>query len=139
MDRIVFEDDMLKESKIWKKPMVCFLILSTIFPLALIWNDIKIGEFILGEVFLVLTWGYFLYGYLYTYKYKVTVTKERICLKTLFKHISIETKDIKNYNMKRYKKSKFYQFSIFCEDEKILINTRFKDELERLLDDNKIE
>ena len=42
-------------------------------------------------------------------------------------------KDIKAYNCKRYKKSEFYQFLIFYEDHKTLINTRYKDALEKFL------
>ena len=40
MEQIVFEDDMLKESKIWKKPMVCFLILTTIFVPLIYWGSL---------------------------------------------------------------------------------------------------
>ena len=130
---IIFKDDMVKESKTWKNPMLLFFVLAVLFQLTLIWNNIKITEFILGEVFFLIVGSYFLYGYLYAYKYKVVVTNEKIVLKTLFKNVEVQFKDIKTYNCKRYRKSEFYQFLVFCKEKKILINTRYKDDLEKLL------
>ena len=130
---IIFKDDMVKESKTWKNPMLLFFVLAVLFPLTLIWNNIKITEFILGEVFFLIVGSYFIYGYLYAYKYKVVVTNEKIVLKTLFKNVEVQFKDIKTYNCKRYRKSEFYQFLVFCKEKKILINTRYKDDLEKLL------
>lgn len=130
---IIFKDDMVKESKTWKNPMLLFFVLAVLFPLTLIWNNIKITEFILEEVFFLIVGSYFLYGYLYAYKYKVVVTNEKIVLKTLFKNVEVQFKDIKTYNCKRYRKSEFYQFLVFCKEKKILINTRYKDDLEKLL------
>ena len=101
---IIIKDDMVKESKVWKNPMIIFFVLATLFPLVLIWNNIKTTEFILGEVFFILVGCYFLYGYLYAYKYKVLVTNEKIVLKTLFKSVEVQFKDIKTYNCKRYRK-----------------------------------
>ena len=124
----IINDSMKKESKMWESLMITFYVLAAMFPLVLIWNEIKITEFILCEVFLILIGSFFLYGYLYTYK-----SKEKIILKTLFKNIEIKIKDIKAYNCKRYKKSEFYQFLIFYEDHKTLINTRYKDALEKFL------
>ena len=51
---IIFKDDMVKESKTWKNPMLLFFVLAVLFPLTLIWTNIKITEFILGEVFFIL-------------------------------------------------------------------------------------
>ena len=133
---IIIKDDMVKESKVWKNPMIIFFVLAALFPLVLIWNNIKTIEFILGEVFFILVGCYFLYGYLYAYKYKVVVTNEKIVLKTLFKSVEVQFKDIKNYTCKRYRKSEFYQFFVFCKEKKILINTRYKDDLEKLLKNN---
>lgn len=130
---IIIKDDMVKESKVWKNPMIIFFVLAALFPLVLIWNNIKTTEFILGEVFFILVGFYFLYGYLYAYKYKVVVTNEKIVLKTLFKSVEVQFKDIKTYNCKRYRKSEFYQFLVFCNEKKILINTRYRDDLEKLL------
>lgn len=134
----IIKDDMVKESKIWKNPMIIFFVLAILFPLVLIWKNIKTTEFILGEVFFILVGCYFLYGYLYAYKYKVVVTNEKIALKTLFKSIEVQFKDIKTYNCKRYKKSEFYQFLVFCKEKKILINTRYKDDFIDILKENNI-
>ena len=136
---VIIKDDMVKESKLWKKPMIIFFVLAALFPLVLIWNDIENTEFISGEVFFILFGCYFLYGYLYAHKYKVVVTNEKIVLKTLFKNVEVQFKDIKTYNCKRYRKSEFYQFLLFCEEKKILINTRYKDEFEKILKDKRIE
>ena len=135
----IIKDDMVKESKAWKNPMIIFFVLAALFPLVLIWNNIKTTEFILGEVFFILVGCYFLYGYLYVYKYKVVVTNEKIVLKTLFKSVEVQFKDIKTYNCNRYRKSVFYQFNLFINERKVLINTRYKDEFEKVLKDNKIE
>ena len=129
----IIKDDMVKESKLWKTPMLIFFVLAALFPLVLIWNSIKSAEFILGEVFFIFVGCYFLYGYLYAYRYKVVVTNEKIVLKTLFKRVEIQFKDVKNYSCKRYEKSGFYQFHLFCKEKKILINTRYKDDLEKIL------
>lgn len=75
----------------------------------------------------------FLYGYLYARKYSVTVTKEKIELKTLFRHVTVNLCDIKEYNFKRYMRSVFYQFHISYLDKKVLINTRYWKELDELL------
>ena len=136
----IIKDDMVKESKAWKNPMIIYFVLAALFPLVLIWNNnIKTAEFFLGEVFFILAGCYFLYGYLYVYKYKVVVTNEKIVLKTLVKSVEVQFKDIKTYNCKRYRKSEFYQFNLFIKDKKVLINTRYKDEFEKVLKDYKIE
>ena len=110
---IIIKDDMVKGSKAWKNPMIIFFALAAFFPLVIIWNNIKTTEFILEEVFFILVGCYFLYGYLYAYKYKVVVTNEKIVLRTLFKSVEVQVKDIKTYNCKRYRKSEFYQFLVF--------------------------
>ena len=130
---IIIKDDMIKESKSWKKPMIIAFILSVLFPLVPIWNNISNTDVILGEIFFILIGCYFLYGYLYTYKYKIIVTNEKIVLKTLFKTIEIKIENIKTYKCKRYKKSEFYQFFILCNEKKYLINTKHREDLEKLL------
>ena len=133
----IMNDDMVKESEIWKKPMALFFILAAMFPFVLIWNEMKTLEFVLGEAFFILIGCNFLYRYLYACKYKIIVNGEKINLKTLFKNIEIEFKDVKTYHCKRYRKSQFYRFTVFYKDQRICIYTRFKNELEELLKENK--
>lgn len=128
---IVIQDDMVKESRLWKPPTILFFVVAALFPLVLIGDDIKTIEFIFGEAFFILIGCYFLYGYLYARQYKVVVTNEKIVLKTLFKNTEVQLQDIKYYNCKRYKKSELYQFFISCPEKKILISTRYKDGLEK--------
>lgn len=45
----------------------------------------------------------------------------------------------KIYMQNRYRKSVFYQFNLFINGKKVLINTRYKDEFKKVLKDNKIE
>lgn len=139
MENIIVIDSMVKESKIWKTPMIIFYVLATIFPCVLIWNEIKITEFVLCEVFLILLGSYFLYGYLFSYKYRLIVSNEKIVLKTLFRKIEINICNIEKYTCKRYRKSVFYQFRLFIKDKHILVNTRYKEEFESILKDNSIE
>ena len=45
---IIIKDDMVKESKVWKNPMIIYFVLAVLFPLVFIWNKINSTEFILG-------------------------------------------------------------------------------------------
>lgn len=74
-----------------------------------------------------------IYGWIYAVKYRVEIDNDRVYLKTLFKKIEINICDIKEYSCKKYRKSVFYQFYLFTENKKIVINTRYKDEFEKIL------
>ena len=119
METILVSDHMKKESQLWKIPMIVFFVLTCLFPFALFWNNLKVSEFVLGELFFLLVGCCFLYGYLYAVHYQVTVSSEKIVLHTLFKRTEIEIKDIEAYTSKRYKKSEFYQFCIFTKGKEI--------------------
>ena len=80
-----------------------------------------------------------LYGWLYSIKYRLEFDNEKVYLKTLFRKIELNIGDIEKYACNRYRKSVFYQFNLFIKDKKVLINTRYKDEFEKVLKDNKIE
>ena len=80
-----------------------------------------------------------LYGWIYSIKYRVEFDNERVYLKTLFRKIEFNICDVKKYTCNRYRKSVFYQFNLFINDKKVLINTRYKDEFEKVLKDYKIE
>ena len=136
MESILIKDNFTKESKIWRMPMILFFVLASILPFVLIFNHVSIKEFIQMEIFLITVGCYFLYLYLYTYKYNVTVTEEKIILETLFKRTDVNFKDIKEHSCNKYKKTHFYQFIICTNDRKLLIYTRFKDDLENLLQQN---
>lgn len=60
-------------------------------------------------------------------------------LRTLFRKVDINISDIKNYTCNRYRKSLFYQFNLCTKDKRILVNTRYKEELEKILIANYIE
>ncbi len=77
-----------------------------------------------------------LYGWLYAVKYRVMFDSEKIHLKTLFKEIKLNICDVEKYTCNRYKKSVFYQFKLFVNGKKILINTRYKEELEKALNNH---
>ena len=57
----------------------------------------------------------------------------------LFKKEDISLYDVKQYTCKRYKKSKFWQFTLYTNNKKNLINTRYKEEFEEILKQNKIK
>lgn len=80
-----------------------------------------------------------LYGWLYALKYRVEFDDEKVKLKTLFRKIELNICDIEKYTCSRYRKSVFYQFVLYAKDKKVLINTRFVDEFDRILKYNKIE
>lgn len=61
-----------------------------------------------------------LYGWLYTAKYKIVISNTNVKLKTLFKKEDISLYDVKQYTCKRYKKYKFWQFTLYTNNKKIL-------------------
>lgn len=96
------------------------------------------------DILLFFLWGFILgsislYGWLYALKYRVEFDNEKVYLKTLFRTMELNIGDIKKYTCNRYRKSVFYQFNLFINDKKVLINTRYKDEFEKVLKDYKNE
>lgn len=139
MDEIILTDDMKKESRIWLTPMILCFFLSIIYPILMKFvyqgSDVSDWELILLFLIFMLLALFSLFAYLYAIKYKVAVTADRMVLKTLFKNIQFNLADIKEYHYKRYMKSVFYQFTIYYLDRKVLINTRYYNELDNLLRD----
>ena len=80
-----------------------------------------------------------LYGWLYAVTYKVEFNGDKVYLRTLFKKIELNIDDIEKYTVRRYRKSVFYQFNLFINGKKILINTRYRDEFENVLIENNIK
>ena len=80
-----------------------------------------------------------LYGWIYALTYRFEFDNNKVSLTTLFVKVEFNFCDIEKYTCNRYKKSPFYQFSLFVNGKKILVKTRYKEEFEELLKDNKIE
>ncbi|MBQ9716067.1 MAG: hypothetical protein IJV77_06640 [Clostridia bacterium] len=135
-------DGMKKESKKPRNAMILCYLFAVLMPLMhyLIDND----KFSDTDILLIFLWCFIfgsigLYGWLYAIKYRVEFDNEKVYLKTLFRTIELNICDVKKYTCNRYRKSVFYQFNLFINDKKILINTRYKDEFEKVLKDYKIE
>ena len=135
-------DGMKKESKKPRNAMILCYLFAVLMPLAhyLIDND-KFSDI---DILLIFLWCFILgsiclYGWLYAIKYRVEFDNEKVYLKTLFRKVELNICDVKKYTCNRYGKSVFYQFNLFINDKKILINTRYKDEFEKVLKDYKIE
>ncbi len=139
-DRII--DGMKKEGRPFKYSMLVGYVLAIVMPLSIyLTNDDKYthNDLISFAVAWVVFGTLGLYGWLYTIHYRVAFDNEKVRLKTLFKDIQLNVCDIEKYTCKRYRKSVFYQFHLFVNGKKVLINTRYKDQFERILKDNKIE
>ena len=134
-------DGMKKEGRPFRNLMIFCYILTVLAPLfvSLINNEKYIGKDI---VLFAVTWFMFgsigLYGWLYALKYRVEFYSDKILLKTLFRRVELNICDIEEYTCNRYNKSVFYQFNLFIKGKKILVNTRYKEEFEKILEDNKI-
>ena len=134
-------DGMKNEGKPFRNLMIFSYVLTVLMPLFIyLMNNCKYSR---DMLWLAIAWFLFgtfgLYGWLYAIKYKVEFNDEKVYLKTLFKKIEFNICDVEKYICNRYRKSVFYQFRLFIKGKKILINTRYKDEFEKILKDNKIE
>lgn len=140
MDKNII-DGMKKESKLARNVMIIsFSLFLLVFVYMYVKNKKLQDKDVLSMLILYFTLGMFgFYIWLYAIKYNLKITEEKIVLKTLFRKIEIDICDIEKYTCKRYRKSVFYQFSLFIKDRRILVNTRYKEEFESILKDNKIE
>jgi len=135
-------DGMKKESKKARNVTILCYLFAILMPLSnyLINNEKYNDSDILIIFLLCFMLGTFsLYGWIYAIKYRVEFNNEKIHLKTLFKKKELNICDIEKYTCNRYRKSVFYQFNLFINGKKVLINTRYKDEFEQILKDKKIE
>ena len=128
----LISDDMKKESKVF----LILLILGYAYTLSLIVSYGNSNDWLKWYFYFFGMSSLMLYCWLYTIKYKIVVTSEKIHITTLFKTTTINVEELTNYNCKRYGKSVFYQFDLFTKDKHILITTRYKDELEKILIEN---
>lgn len=135
-------DGMRKEGKPFRNIMLFGYIFAILMPLSIyLMNNDKYSDkdIILFAIAGVMFGTIGLYGWLYSIKYRLEFDNEKVYLKTLFKKIEFNIRDVEKYICNRYRKSVFYQFRLFIKGKKILINTRYKDEFEKILKDNKIE
>ena len=135
-------DGMRKEGKPFRNIMLFGYIFAILMPLSIyLMNNDKYSDkdMILFTIAGIMYGTIGLYGWLYAIKYRVEFDNEKVYLKTLFRKIEFNIYDVKKYTCKRYRKSVFYQFDLFINGKKTLINTRYKDEFEKILKDNKIE
>ena len=134
-------DGMQKEGKKIKYLMILGYALTI---LSFVYAYVNNKDILDDDVFMMLI-AYFCFGtlglymWLYSIKYKLNITNDKIHLKTLFSKIEINIADINKYACNRYNKSEFYQFNLHVNDKKILINTRYKEELITLLTNKCIE
>lgn len=135
-------DGMKKEGKPFRNIMLFGYIFAILIPLSIyLMNNDKYSD--KDIILFAIAGGMFgtigLYGWLYSMKYKLEFDNEKVYLKTLFRKMELNICDVKKYTCNRYRKSVFYQFNLFINNRKVLINTRYKDEFEKVLKDNKIE
>ena len=138
---IKITDEMKKEGKIYKYITIFAMLLFLLTFLYVYVNNKSFNDKAIISMFIV--YGMFiivgLYGWLYTAKYKIAISNTNVKLKTLFKKEDISLCDVKRYTCKRYKKSKFWQFTLYINNKKIVVNTRYKEKFEEILKENKIE
>jgi hypothetical protein len=134
-------DEMKKEGKSFLRLAIFATILFALTYIYIYVNEKNFQDKVVLSMLMVYSMFslYGLYGWLYSIKYRVEFDNERVYLKTLFRKIELNICDVKKYTCNRYRKSVFYQFNLFINDKKILINTRYKDEFEKVLNDYKIE
>ena len=138
---IKITDGMKKEGKIYKDITIFAILLFLLTFLDVYVNNKSFNDKTVMSMLII--YGMFiivgLYGWLYTAKYKIDISNTNVKLKTLFKKEDISLYDVKQYTCKRYKKSKFWQFILYTNNKKILMNTRYKEEFEKILKQNKIK
>ena len=133
MDEVIISDNMKKESKFYLGWMIVFLVLALGNLIGGILLKDPIKETVVLSIAFVLVACYCFYGVLYARRYNLTVTKEQIKLKTLFRTVIIRLSDIKEYTYKQYMRSVFYQFKLRYLNKKIVISTRYREEFEQIL------
>ena len=138
-------DDMKKESKTIKIVTIVGYTFAVLSPLSIQLSRwffdtekytnhdsvlLALAFFLLGSIGL--------YYWLYAIKYKLSITETRIFVRTLFRSFQINLTEVTCYTYKRYNKSVFYQFTFFTKKGRLMISTRYRDELISLLVKNNI-
>ena len=139
MDKFIV-DDMKKESRMGCPLMIISYILAV---LTLVYNyhtkEYSNKEMLIIFLVFLFLGAYSMYVWLYGINYRVEFNNEKVYLRTLFRRIEFSICDVRKYTCKKYKKSVFYQFNLITKDRKVLINTRYKDEFEKVLKNNNVE
>lgn len=138
-------DDMKKESKVGKSIAIFGYSFSILTPLSILMSKwiFDTGEYTSQDCLLFFL-AFFLLGsiglycWLYAIKYRLVITETRISVRTLFRTFQIDISEITRYTCKRYNKSVFYQFTFFTKKGRLMISTRYRDELISLLVKNNI-
>jgi hypothetical protein len=128
----IIVDGMKKEGKTLRNIMIMGFVMSVLMPITIYFLgnvEYTNKEYIIMALFFIFIGLFGLYGWLYSLKYNVVITEDKIIVKTIFKHMVLQLKDIRNYSYKRYRKTVFYQFKLYAKDKTILISTRYKNEV----------
>lgn len=132
----LLKDNMKKESKKFILLIIICYAFSIIMPIAIILTKNEFFQkldIILISLFCFMIGSILLYCWLYAIRYSVEVTEEKVILKTLFRKVDIDFKNITDYSNNRYKKSVFYQFRLFTKDKTVLVNIRYRNEFIEIL------
>ena len=114
-------DGMRKEGKPFRNIMLFGYIFAILMPLSIyLMNNDKYSDkdIILFAIAGVVFGTIGLYGWLYAIKYRLEFDNEKVYLKTLFKKIEFNIRDVEKYICNRYRKSVFYQFRLFIKGKK---------------------
>ena len=140
MDKHII-DGMKNESKPARNLTIFLYIMTFLAPFIACYmfeQEYTVIEIVLFTLFWFMLASFCLYGWLYVILYRVEITEKNIKLKTLFTKLELNISEIEKYSYARYKKSVFYQFLLFYNNKKVLINTRYKDEFIEILENNNI-
>lgn len=134
-------DDMKKESKALKRWMIVLYIagISFIVSMWLQFDKELLYAYIIISVAVIIYLIYILYWWFCVKKYRIEIDDEKVYIETLFERMEIQMKDIEKYSYKRYRRSPLFKFYLFVQGKRYLIYTRFKWELEIILNDNNVE
>ena len=114
MDNIIIQDNMKERKSALVICIFCY-ILSIVFPLsAYFFGNGKFSNIDIIKAFVVLFMlgSLALYLHLYTSKYTLTVSKNELLLKTLFKTYHINLNDIKSVDYNKVRGTVFYAFKL---------------------------
>lgn len=71
--------------------------------------------------------------------YKLEVTEDKIYLRSLFKKSEYNFNDSEICRYKRHRNTSLYRFSLKSENDEILVTTRYKEELLKILEKHNIQ